>query len=259
MSVFCEHNKPGPCGARNERVWIVQQLALHDLSQVEYLNRDMPKMLGVFSDLLQGLSTLHRMGFIHRDISLRNCVMLTQLPAQAAICDFGSTIRRDSSTDVHIGTRHTLAPEVTEGVVYTNTIDVWCMGLVMYEVIFPGTIKQRLQGAVYERFMEGLQRRFSSPSHEILAREEAARAKLIRLISRMLARTSTRRVSAADALRECQAILRDFEDERHQASADDDEPLRKIARRASSTAQSPSRSGGTEPFTQHPYDRLPER
>ena len=83
---------------------------------------------------LKGLKTLHQRGIMHRDITRRNMLVLSLVPVNAAICDYGKAIAAPQSTDTYIGPVHTLAPEVWDKS-YTNKVDVWAWAYAVAEVL----------------------------------------------------------------------------------------------------------------------------
>lgn len=87
---------------------------------------------------LHGLSTLHEMGIMHRDIRRQNILWLSLRPPHAAICDYGHAIEAEHSKETRIGPIYTLAPEVwiveAHGP-YTRGIDVWAYGYAIAEIL----------------------------------------------------------------------------------------------------------------------------
>lgn len=64
---------------------------------------------------------------MHRDITLKNLLVVTLSPPEAALCDFGKAIGIKESTDTVIGPMNTLAPEVWGDSPYNNKIDIWSL------------------------------------------------------------------------------------------------------------------------------------
>jgi len=89
---------------------------------------------GWAKQLLLGLSDLHSLGIMHRDIKPDN-LLLTQ-DGDLKICDFGwAADIRDSPSSL-AGTFLYMAPEVLEvGRVHTAAVDVWSTGATLFEIL----------------------------------------------------------------------------------------------------------------------------
>jgi len=191
--MFCEHAHPGPCGLMPERVWIVSDLARMDFGSFpsHFLRLPRRQRLNLLKQLLAGLETLHAQGIMHRDISERNCLILSADPAQAGLCDFGKATRTKTSKEPALGPKYTLAPEVDGVRSYDSKIDIWALGLVFYRMMLPGQQVVRLDEHKHDLAMRTLQR---------AQQRSAADAGLYGLIMEMLAWKATERPTAGEAL-----------------------------------------------------------
>lgn len=78
---------------------------------------------------------------MHRDIKLKNLMLISYDPPRAMIIDFGCATRELHSTDDTQGTIALLAPEVlalkhgTTNSPYDRSIDIWSMGLVAFQLL----------------------------------------------------------------------------------------------------------------------------
>jgi tetratricopeptide (TPR) repeat protein len=81
-----------------------------------------------------GLSAIHAVGIIHRDVTPQN--MLIMGDGRLAISDFGLAIGEKESTTVHGGTPTYLPPEVALGERSDQRSDVWQLGSILHEVLF---------------------------------------------------------------------------------------------------------------------------
>lgn len=88
-------------------------------------------------EILMGLQELHALGLIHRDIKPEN--VLIDSEGHIKLADFGSATTLDGSDhEVVVGTPDYVAPELLnmEGNRVTEKVDLWSLGVVMYELRF---------------------------------------------------------------------------------------------------------------------------
>ena len=106
--------------------------------------------LQLLREPLEGIRTLHEMEIMHRDIRLKNMLIMSNKPPRASLCDYGKAIQAKSSTVTTIGPIPTLAPEVwtvrRDGP-YTAKIDMWAYGYAIAEILV--FTLQKSQGPKY--------------------------------------------------------------------------------------------------------------
>ncbi|CUS07247.1 unnamed protein product [Tuber aestivum] len=91
--------------------------------------------------LLKGLAIMHENGFTHRDLKPQNILLVSYSPLWVKIGDFGVTKRiihdetalRTSVWTMHYGAPETLGLADTETSEYTNAVDLWSLGCVVYK------------------------------------------------------------------------------------------------------------------------------
>ncbi|XP_055348902.1 aurora kinase C-like isoform X2 [Paramacrobiotus metropolitanus] len=123
----------------------------HDTSKIylilEYApNGELYKLLehkGRFSDteaatyvyeLTTALMYCHERKIIHRDIKPEN--LLLGIYGELKIADFGWSVHSPSSRRATMcGTLDYLAPEMVEGKSHDESIDIWCLGILTYELL----------------------------------------------------------------------------------------------------------------------------
>lgn len=85
--------------------------------------------------IASGMASLHSVGIIHRDLKSLNILLdENNLPK---IGDFGlSRFQNDEASQMtaDVGTSHWMAPELFETTKYTNKIDVYAFGMLMWEM-----------------------------------------------------------------------------------------------------------------------------
>ncbi|KAJ5473101.1 hypothetical protein N7530_007102 [Penicillium desertorum] len=101
----------------------------------------------ICKQLIEGLSVLHRMGIIHRDIKPQNVLVDDINPTRVKIADFGISKlahKDDERIATHpttrIGTPGYMAPERLNliqraGSSHTSAIDIWSLGCLMYYIL----------------------------------------------------------------------------------------------------------------------------
>lgn len=95
------------------------------------------KYLGiVIRELLIGLSAVHKMGVIHRDLKAAN--ILISKEGNVQLCDFGVAAKVTANSlkrTTMAGTPYWMAPEVIrEGDTYNSKADIWSLGITIYEI-----------------------------------------------------------------------------------------------------------------------------
>lgn len=136
-TVQCQHGVPHPCGAFPERFYMTFPLALHDFSKHKWSQTSLPTILALLKGPLEGLRTLHEAGYMHRDVSTKNLLVMSLIPPRAVLCDYGKARHAPWHFDSRIGPIPTLAPEVDGRARYDNKIDIWGIGLVCCGILFP--------------------------------------------------------------------------------------------------------------------------
>ncbi len=94
----------------------------------------------LFKQVLGGVAFLHKHGWMHRDLKPSNLGITSHNPPQAVILDFGHALQKPASgymisTPGVGGTISYLAPEMEMGI-YTETVDVWALGVVGWELMY---------------------------------------------------------------------------------------------------------------------------
>lgn len=93
----------------------------------------------VFSQILSALAYLHQRGFAHRDIKPENVLIMED--NNFKLCDFGfsALCNGDEARQTLCGTKEYLPPEVIDCSQQTNKVDIWCMGILFFELLHKRT------------------------------------------------------------------------------------------------------------------------
>lgn len=86
-----------------------------------------------------GLAAVHKAGLVHRDIKPENVLLdTTSSPATPKVTDFGIARIADASattrSSMMVGTPNYMAPEISEGATPTPAVDVYALGILLYEM-----------------------------------------------------------------------------------------------------------------------------
>lgn len=89
------------------------------------------------AEIASALGYLHSRDIVYRDLKPEN--ILLDKEGHIALTDFGlckEGIAAKSTTSTFCGTPEYLAPEIIQKMPYDRTVDWWCLGAVLYEMIF---------------------------------------------------------------------------------------------------------------------------
>ncbi|KAK7073372.1 Serine/threonine-protein kinase TAO1 [Halocaridina rubra] len=125
------------CYLKESTVWLVMEYCLGSASDIIEVHRQPlreDEISAICEGCLQGLSYLHSLGKIHRDIKAGN-ILLTE-NGTVKLADFGSA-SINSPANSFVGTPYWMAPEVIlamdEGQ-YDGKVDVWSLGITCIEL-----------------------------------------------------------------------------------------------------------------------------
>jgi serine/threonine-protein kinase len=106
-----------------------------------------PRIIELVAAILDGLHHAHKHGLIHRDFKPDNVIVVTENTGKESprIVDFGIAIVRDTASSDHrerlttagitLGTPHYMAPEHVTGQEIDHRIDLFAVGIVLYEML----------------------------------------------------------------------------------------------------------------------------
>lgn len=155
----------------------------------------------LIADAAAALDVAHREGIIHRDIKPAN-LMITRA-GRCKLTDFGLVRMGDENDPFEIarktvGTPYFIAPEIIEGKIQTQAVDIYSLGCTLY---FALTGKPPFQA---ETMPELFQKHIHQPPPDVRMHCPKCSPVLAKLIGRMLAKEPSQRPTAADVA----AVLR---------------------------------------------------
>ncbi|XP_041994279.1 serine/threonine-protein kinase EDR1-like isoform X1 [Salvia splendens] len=102
------------------------------------------RRLKMLSDICRGLTSIHRMNVVHRDLKSANCLVNKHWVVK--ICDFGLSrklITRPMKDSSSAGTPEWMAPELIRNEPFTEKCDIFSLGVIMWELC---TLKRPWEG-----------------------------------------------------------------------------------------------------------------
>ncbi len=89
----------------------------------------------IYRKVCEGVLYLHEHGIVHRDLKPENILLDKDLYPK--ICDFGwaAEISKNECRGTFCGTYEYMAPEIFENEQYNGSVDIWSLGVLLYEMI----------------------------------------------------------------------------------------------------------------------------
>ena len=96
----------------------------------------------IVKSILQGVAYIHDQDIMHRDLKPQNIVFgIKDDLSSLKIVDFGLSLKYciGDGVDQHCGTKVYMAPEIIlKQHEYSKSVDIWAVGVIMYEVLTGG-------------------------------------------------------------------------------------------------------------------------
>lgn len=144
-----------------------------------------------FVQATAGIYFLHEHGFIHRDLKPEN-LLISEINI-LKICDFGWCAQlgedAEEKRQTFCGTLEYMAPEMLQSLPHNHLIDVWSLGILLYEMChgkapFRGnqmSINNQIQTMKSIPFREGLSNEYKDLVSKLLLPEPDDRLPLIKV------------------------------------------------------------------------------
>jgi serine/threonine protein kinase len=107
----------------------------HHLRKLGTFHQELAKFY--FAQILLSIEFLHNKKIIYRDLKPEN--ILLDSDGYIKLADFGlakNNFEESNYTSTFCGTNEYLAPEIILGEAYSRPVDVWCLGILLYEMHF---------------------------------------------------------------------------------------------------------------------------
>jgi calcium/calmodulin-dependent protein kinase I len=162
-----------------------------------------PEAAELMAQLADALAGCHRRGVAHRDVKPDNLLFDAAAGGALRLGDFGSAAWFGDGRPMTglVGTPYYVAPEVVAGREYTEKVDVWSAGVVLY-MMLSGTVpfSGATAGEIFQAVLRGNLR---FPPRAFAAVSPEAKD----LLRRMLCRDVWRRLSAEQVLSKHQHLV----------------------------------------------------
>lgn len=88
----------------------------------------------IFKELCDSISYIHSFGILHRDIKLENILFDKDYHVKLADFGFACLVTSPEKRTTVCGTREYFAPEIYANKKQGLKLDVWCLGIILYEL-----------------------------------------------------------------------------------------------------------------------------
>lgn len=177
-----------------DTIYIVMEYCDEDFSKlIKPLKED--EVRYYLNQLINGLKYLDEHKIIHRDIKPKN-LLLTDNRHILKICDFGLAKNKSGLTHVQTvcGSPLYMAPEIFKDKSYDENVDIWSVGIIMYEMIYGNNPLSRIKDYIeLEAFMK-------NPNEIIIPKDENVSTVCLNLLKVLLVKDNNKRISLKDLL-----------------------------------------------------------
>lgn len=92
------------------------------------------KAFNYFIQVCSAINFLHESNLVYRDLKPENCLVNDQ--GIVKLCDFGWCVElKMGNRDTFCGTFEYMAPELVKELPYNHSVDVWSLGVLLYELL----------------------------------------------------------------------------------------------------------------------------
>ena len=109
----------------------------------------------IFIKITLGLSTIHKMKILHRDLKTLNIFLNKDMGVKIGDLGIAKQLNQGSFANTLIGTPYYISPEMCEDKPYNQKSDVWALGCILYELCtFRHPFDATNQGALFLKIMK---------------------------------------------------------------------------------------------------------
>lgn len=122
---------------RGRSYGILSVRADYTLSQIAPNNIPIHAVRIIGFGILKELNELHNLGIMHRDLKPDNIMISGKWPPKVNIIDFGLSTCAQKSNCLEVISLWWRPPEILYGTEYSNKVDIWSFGVILYNLICP--------------------------------------------------------------------------------------------------------------------------
>ena len=110
---------------------------LYSLIENNVIRRNTQSIASILKDIISALYYLHHMNppIIHRDLKPENILIDERMRAKLSDFGWSTYLKGNYKRSTICGTPIYLAPEIINGIGHDEKIDIWCVGVLMFELI----------------------------------------------------------------------------------------------------------------------------
>lgn len=124
--------------------------------------------------ILSGVQYLHQKGIVHRDLKPQNMLIANEADLTTVkLIDFGLGTQNkgfNELNNLYCGTLPFMAPEVVTGQMYSKSVDVWAIGIIMHLALTGGKHPFMTDSDSPETFKEKLKNLTEVHSNKMLSK-----------------------------------------------------------------------------------------
>ena len=126
-----------------DKIYIIEeQIEKGNLNNVLSCYSHLICFKSIYNMIMQLINTIHfihSLGIVHRDLKMENVlVKFTHKGVETKVIDFGISkiISKNETLTAKYGTFNNLPPEIIKGETYFHNIDIWNLGIVIYNLLY---------------------------------------------------------------------------------------------------------------------------
>lgn len=95
----------------------------------------LPEFVRIYDQVLSAVEYMHSRNIIHRDLKPENILLDENFNAKVSDFGWAIEIQEGKERQSFCGTYEYMAPEIFEGEEYSYSVDIWALGIMLYEII----------------------------------------------------------------------------------------------------------------------------